>query len=78
MVRQGIAELKKTVSMQDAKYSKPMAADVRQANTVYRMPSGGRGPRLLWLLCAEFSESMCADAPEDSALAEADPVRLRT
>jgi hypothetical protein len=38
------------------------------------------GPRLIWLLCAEFSESIFALAPLSplSALALALPVRLRT
>lgn len=42
----------------------------------YLTPTGYRGPRLLWLLCAEFSESMCALSPLP-ALALALPVRLR-
>lgn len=28
-----------------------------ETDLLHRTPSGGRGPRLLWLLCAEFSES---------------------
>lgn len=44
--------------------------------TAHRTPIGGRGPRLLWLLCAEFSESICALSPLWLALAL--PVRLRT
>ena len=46
----------------------------------YRTPMGGRGPKLLWLLCAEFSESSRALAPllPLPALALALPVRLRT
>lgn len=45
-----------------------------------RTPIGGRGPRLLWLLAAEGSESTRALAPLSplSALALALPVRLRT
>lgn len=43
----------------------------------HRTPIGGRGPRLLWLLCAEGSESMLALSPLP-ALALAEPVRLRT
>jgi len=43
----------------------------------YLTPIGGRGPRLLWLLCAEGSESMLALSPLP-ALALALPVRLRT
>jgi hypothetical protein len=46
----------------------------------YRTPIAGRAPRLLWLLCAEFSESRWALAPLSPlpALALALPVRLRT
>ena len=45
--------------------------------TRHLTPTGARGPRLLWLLCAEFSESTCALSPLP-ALALALPVRLRT
>lgn len=63
------------MSMQMPTYSKLIDPDVIQIESRrYRTPSGGRGPRLLWLLCAEFSESMCPELP----LAEALPVRLRT
>lgn len=40
---------------------------------LYRTPTGGRGPKLLWLLWAEFSSVELLPA-----LALADPVRLRT
>jgi len=43
----------------------------------HRTPIGGRLPRLLWLLCADGSESMLALSPLP-ALALALPVRLRT
>ena len=50
----------------------------RLGRGVYRTPIGGRGPRLLWLLCAEGSdESRCRESPLP-ALALALPVRLRT
>ena len=42
-----------------------------------RTPMGGRGAKLLWLLCAEFSDSTVALSPLP-ALALALPVRLRT
>lgn len=45
-----------------------------QRRPLYRTPMGGRGPRLLWLLWAEGSVSMC-DSPLP-ALALALPVRL--
>jgi hypothetical protein len=50
---------------------------VQFSNPGYRTPIGGRGPRLLWLLCAE-SMLMLAPLSPLPALALALPVRLRT
>ena len=53
----------------------PLLLKIRHGR--YLTPIGGRGPKLLWLLCAEFSESIRALSPLP-ALALALPVRLRT
>jgi hypothetical protein len=52
---------------------------IQERNLNHRTPtpSACLGPRLLWLLCAEFSESILALSPLP-ALALALPVRLRT
>jgi len=56
--------------------SNNMPSNGSQLPVSYRTPIGGRGPRLLVLLCAEGSESMFALSPLPM-LADAEPVRLR-